>query len=47
MGQRVDEEKMFNSYDDAIKFKNKFNSENNLNYTPNWYMYADGPHPIK
>ena len=46
-GQRVDEVKEFDEYDDALKFKEKFNEKNTLDTVPSWYMYAQSPHPLK
>lgn len=43
-GQRVDEVKHFTSKQEAEEFKKEFNSQNNLDHVPDWYMYADGPY---
>lgn len=39
-GQRVDEVKEFSSLKEAEAFCKKFNSENNENVVPDWYMRA-------
>lgn len=46
-GQRVDEVMKFNTYDEADKYKKEFNAKNNLDYVPDWYMYADGPYAVE
>jgi hypothetical protein len=43
-GQRVDEIEEFDSYEEAESFRNGFNSKNNLDYVPDWYMYASDPY---
>ena len=45
-GQRVDDVLKFDTREEAVKYKDEFNSKNNLDYVPDWYMYADGPHPV-
>lgn len=45
-GQRLDEVKKFDSYDAAEEYKKEFNSKNNLDHVPDWYMYADGPYAV-
>lgn len=42
-GQRVDETRMFDDYDEALDFVEKYNAENNLPYVPDWYMFAEEP----
>lgn len=42
-GQKVDEVKEFNSYEDAKKFQMEFNKENTETVVPDWYMYAQNP----
>jgi pterin-4a-carbinolamine dehydratase len=42
-GQRVDEVKEFKTYEEAKKFQIKFNSANNEDHTPDWYMVAHNP----
>lgn len=42
-GQRVDEVKEFKTYEDAKKFQIEFNSQNNKDYVPDWYMVAHSP----
>lgn len=39
-GQRVDQTREFNTYDEAVDFIKSFNSQNNLPVVPDWYMYA-------
>jgi len=39
-GQKVDEVKYFDTYEEAEAFVNDYNKENNLPYVPDWYMYA-------
>lgn len=45
-GQRVDEVKEFDDYDEALDFVEKFNAQNDKDYVPDWYMRAEKPHPI-
>lgn len=42
-GQKVDEVKEFNSYEDAKKFHMEFNKENTATVVPDWYMAALEP----
>jgi len=42
-GQIVDEIKEFDSDDEAYEFVRKYNAQNNLDYVPDWYMYAQDP----
>ena len=42
-GQRVDDQKYFDSIEEAEEYAATFNSQNNLNYVPDWYMYAANP----
>lgn len=42
-GQRADEVKEFKSYEDAKKFQLEFNSKNDKDYAPDWYMAAYDP----
>jgi hypothetical protein len=46
-GQRVDETRKFDAYDKAAAFTNQYNSENNLDAVPDWYMYATDPVAIQ
>lgn len=39
-GQRVDEKKEFDSRKDAEDFVTEYNSYNNKEIVPDWYMYA-------
>jgi len=39
-GQRVDEIKEFLDLESANLFIDDYNKENNLDYVPDWYMYA-------
>lgn len=39
-GQRIYETKEFDSYDEAVAFIEKFNSENDVPDFSNWYKYA-------
>ena len=40
-GQKIDETKYFYTEDEAKNFVKEYNSKNNLNKTPDWYMYAE------
>lgn len=42
-GQKVDEQMFFESADEAHRFVDDFNSENNKDTVPDWYMYAEDP----
>jgi hypothetical protein len=39
-GQRVDEVKYFDTYEEALAFCKDFNKENTEAVAPDWYMYA-------
>lgn len=39
-GQRVDSKKEFKSLEEAERFIEDFNSANNQDIVPDWYMYA-------
>ena len=39
-GQKVDEIKEFDNKEEAEKFVKEFNSKNDKDYVPDWYMYA-------
>lgn len=43
-GQKLDETREFESHEQAESFVNEFNSKNNLDYVPDWYMYATKPY---
>ena len=45
-GQKVDEKKFFESYEEAEAFVKKFNSQNDKPEVPDWYMYATDPAPV-
>jgi len=46
-GSRVDDYMVCLSLEDAHNFKIEYNSKNNLDYVPDWYMKAEGdPTPI-
>ena len=42
-GQKIDSQKFFESADDAYKFVDEFNAQNNKDYVPDWYMVARAP----
>jgi hypothetical protein len=42
-GQRVDEVKSFDTYEEAKKFQIDFNYENDKETVPDWYVVADDP----
>jgi transcriptional regulator CtsR len=44
-GQKIDEIKKFESEEEADKFIKKFNSKNDKNIVPDWYMYATKEKP--
>ena len=46
-GQRLDERKFFDSADEAWAFVDKYNSVNNEDTVPDWYMYAKDPVRVK
>ena len=39
-GQRVDETKYFDTKEEAEKFIEDYNKQNNEDKVPDWYMYA-------
>lgn len=39
-GQKVDEVREFETYDQAVSFIKDFNKDNNEAAVPDWYMYA-------
>jgi hypothetical protein len=46
-GAKIDDHMVCLSVEDALNFKEEFNSENNSPTVPDWYMYAEGqPIPI-
>ena len=42
-GQKVEEVKFFDNQKDATTFVNEFNSHNEADIVPDWYMYATRP----
>jgi len=42
-GQKVEDVKFFDSEQQANNFVTDFNKDNNLSYTPDWYMRAETP----
>lgn len=40
-GQRLDEKRYFATRKEAEDFVTSFNSKNNLDYVPDWYMIAE------
>jgi len=42
-GQRIDEEREFESYENAVQFVKEYNKDNNEPTVPDWYMYAVEP----
>lgn len=40
-GQKIDETKYFDNEAEAREFVKQYNSKNNLDYVPDWYMRAD------
>lgn len=46
-GQRLDEIKYFETYEEAEKFMKEYNRKNNLPEVPNWYMYASKPFRVE
>jgi hypothetical protein len=42
-GQKIDDTKFFDDEESANTFVTKFNKDNNLSYTPDWYMVAETP----
>jgi len=46
-GQRLDERKYFDSADEAWKFVEDFNSKNDKDSVPDWYMYAEDPEKVE
>lgn len=45
-GQKVDDVKEFESFEQAEKFVVEFNSKNTETEVPDWYMYARDPVPM-
>jgi hypothetical protein len=43
-GQKVEEIRKFSTLEEANQFKKEFNAENDLDYVPDWYMYASEPY---
>jgi vacuolar-type H+-ATPase subunit C/Vma6 len=46
-GQRVDETKYFDELDEANAFVTQFNSKNDKDVAPDWYMYATQPEMVQ
>jgi len=46
-GQRLDERRYFDSADEAWKFVEDFNSKNDKDSVPDWYMYAEDPEKVE
>lgn len=42
-GQRVDDVREFDNHETALAYVREFNSKNDLDYVPDWYMYATEP----
>jgi hypothetical protein len=45
-GQKVEDVKFFDDEQSAIDFVTNFNKDNNLDYVPDWYMFADEPKKV-
>jgi len=45
-GQRIDEEKLFDTKAEADAFVKKFNAQNTATEVPDWYMVARSPQLI-
>lgn len=45
-GQKIDELKYYDDYDVAKAFVDEFNSRNDKDEVPDWYMVALGPDPV-
>ena len=39
-GSKIDETKYFDNHQEALDFVKTYNSKNNLEQVPEWYMYA-------
>lgn len=46
-GQKLDETRTFDDYDEALKFVREHNSKNNKPAVPDVYWYAQEPRPIR
>lgn len=42
-GQKIEDRKFFDDEPKALEFVVEYNKENNLDYVPDWYMYATTP----
>jgi hypothetical protein len=42
-GQRVDEQKIFDTESEALEYAANYNKTNNAKTVPDWYMYAQKP----
>jgi hypothetical protein len=45
-GQRVEEVRMFDTYEEAAELVTEYNSCNNEDVVPDWYMYATDPQRV-
>jgi len=46
-GQKVDETKIFDDYDEALEFRREYNEKYNSDpVVPDWYMMASEPYPV-
>jgi hypothetical protein len=43
-GSKIEDTKVFTTLAEAEKFVKEFNADNNLDYVPDWYMYATEPY---
>lgn len=43
-GNRLDETKEFETYEEALAFRKDFNAKNTDDVVPDWYMVASGPY---
>ncbi len=46
-GQRVDKVKLFDDAQEALDWVRKFNSANNKDKVPDWYMFAREPEIVE
>ena len=46
-GQKIEDTKFFDSETEAKKFVKDFNSKNDKDYVPDWYMYATDPKRVQ
>lgn len=45
-GQKVDEVKYFDNFEEAQAFCDKYNASNPPGPAPDWYMQANGPYRV-